>query len=569
MKKIIIILIALTVLIFGAAILFINPILNSAKPQILDKITEVLKTKVTVGDIEVSIFPKPRFILKDLVVGDAGEYKQVVVKEFSIFVSTKEIFSGIVSVSSVSLFGADVPIFKKNDGTLLVGSYPINSKKAVSETVSENDQAERQINPPIDSNTTAANNETLNLKISEVNIKDLKVFYKEESGLDFNINKLDLTAIDDTKENYNVKSNIQLEDNDQINITGLVSKDIIFKGIKSEGKLDLDINIDVANNIKNLLVKLKQKMSYEGDLNKILCKVTKQEQLLLNLSCSGTDTGNIRGTKLSIDDIKAVLDLSPASNNNLENLKITLADSTIESQVTGLGKESQNALVKIKNLDIGTIFNLTPDGQGKELPVTGTISSVQATAIGQPKPKGTYDVSLLNVSIKKLNIFKNVFNTLETIPVVGAQIMASLPGAYKAMLISDSTELSSILLKGDYKDKDTNISFLEANSKGFKIKGTGQVVSNNITLNLNFIILPELVTALEAASNEVTKLKSEDGSILIPIKITKNGDAGASVSVDISRLLKTVAGNQLKESATKALDKVAPGLGGVLNGFLN
>ncbi len=567
MKKVIFTLITLVVLIIVASIVFINPILNSAKPQILEKITEVLKTKVTVGDIEVSIFPKPRFILKDLLVGEAGEYKQVVVKEFSIFVSTKEILSGIVSVSSVSLLGADVPILKKNDGTLLVGSYPINSKKVVSETASNSGQTERHITSTNDFNTSKKDN--LNLKISEVNIKDLKVSYKEESGLDFNVNKLDLTAIDDTKENYNVNSNIQLEDNDKISVTGLVSKDIIFKGIKSEGKLDLDVSIDVANNIKNLLAKLKQKMSYEGDLNKILCKVSKQEQLLLNLSCSGTDIGNIRGTKLSIDDIKAAFDLSPDANNNLENLKITLADSTIESQVTGLGKESQNALVKIKNLDIDTIFKLTPDGEGKELPVTGTISNVQATAIGQPKPKGTYDVSLANISIKKLNIFKNVFNTLETIPVVGPQIIASLPDAYKAMLISDSTELSSILLKGDYKDKDTNVTFIEANSRGFKIKGSGQVVSNNISMNLNFIIMPELVIVLETASKEVTKLKSEDGSILIPIKITKNGDATASVSVDISKLLKTVAGNQLKESATKALDKVAPGLGGVLNGFLN
>ena len=59
-------------------------------------------------------------------------------------------------------------------------------------------------------------------------------------------------------------------------------------------------------------------------------------------------------------------------------------------------------------------------------------------------------------------------------------------------------------------------------------------------------------------------LLDSNNQIEIPLIITKSNNTFL-VLPDVSKLGKSALGNTIKNSATKALDKVAPGIGGVLD----
>jgi len=164
------------------------------------------------------------------------------------------------------------------------------------------------------------------------------------------------------------------------------------------------------------------------------------------------------------------------------------------------------------------------------------------------------------------NILKQVFEKIDTIPGLGVAALSYVPERYRPIVQSDSTQFRSIEVDAAMESGTARINDFTLANELYILSGQGTIVpGGDINLSTQLKLTPLLAESIVLREPKAKLLLDSNKNIVIPVVIRKSGDGPVIALPDVSRLLKMGAKNTAKEAATKALDKVAPGLGGALD----
>ena len=295
-----------------------------------------------------------------------------------------------------------------------------------------------------------------------------------------------------------------------------------------------------------------------------------------NAARSGGATVNIeRGVLAGLPLAAAKISADFTLNESNQPQSVVLKPSTLGifggslSLQGGLQGDSVTTQARATGLDLSKIMAMTSPG-GK-VKITGTLKSLNADLRGAKSSfatsvSGPIKAAASEGAISGVNILKQVFEKIDTIPGLGVAALSYVPERYRSIVQSDSTQFRSMDLDATMESGTARINDFTLANELYILSGQGTVVpGGSINLTTQLKLTPVLAESIVLREPRAKLLLDSNNNIVIPVVIRKNGDGPIIALPDVSRLLKMGAKNTAKEAASKALDKVAPGLGGALN----
>ena len=559
LKKLIYVLIGLVLILFIGLQFLINPILEKAKPILISKISSAIGSEVEIGKLEASVFPSPKFLLENLTIGPKD--KGVSLGHASLSISISEALKGIVTLSSVKVSNVKLNATMGTDGSFNIDGLNLkkpesNNKPAVkAEAKSENEEP---------NSNQEAKAETVKLEIDKINVNDVVLNIlnqKTNSTLLVSLNDLALVR---ESEKGKLDLNLKIGSLGTVSINGGLPT---FKLEPNNFKAFNGSLVSKFSSFDEVLTfvgtpKEKAPVSnFNIVLNILLPKIGIKD---LQLNFAGNHI------KSSGTENELLYSLEPPKGYTINNLLLELASGSIGLKGKGIENSPQAFSVQGQNLDLTELLKFAPNDSTKKAPIQGKLSNLTTDiTMDKDSKSGNFSVTLAPFSVLGLNIFKKVSDALEVFPGLGVSLASSLPQAYAAVLLSQNSEFQNIKVDGRLLNSKITLSNLQANSKGYSLNGKGVLNNGEMDLGLSLIISSDLVSAIEKSQPKIATIKNSDGTIVIPLQIKKSADGSPVVLPDIENLMKQQVGIQLKNNAKKALDKVSPGLGGLVDGLLN
>lgn len=655
MKKILISIFVLILVVVGGALIFINPILERAKPSLLSSLQGIVGVPIDVKEIEVSILPRPGFVLKEVSTGE-GQLKNEI-EEASVYVALNSLFKGEIVIDSFSLQGGRLKAIRNKAGKFIFlkgeakDSDTTHNSKDNSEVV-KNDAAhapeieKKSSKLPIKITKAEVGNlsfelfdeaKDVTLKIDDVvlnakeNNLDIDIDTKVTAGTDvFKVNArllesdlnkikadIDFSVVDINKWvsvfvkevlpaslEGGLRGTLQYNKDGAISSLSMVRLDLNPLGIKFKEFLDKKVGQSFDIEVEQFPI------GAEIDLSALQVKLKgfnlKGDKLLFSPVAKSLNHLGLN-VDLNIDELKdsvPMLGQYPLSGKfnvksgeanallldfggffNGGGLKIEgvvnkfMGDIDVSPLLVSIGANGKvnvsfkQSTLGVKSIDVKVqdtqIKDLLAFSEGtKSLPLSGILSQTSVKLSGEKAMLGPYDVNVKDFTIVGFNLFTKVLDALEKIPGLKESIVVAIPESYRSVLLGENSSFSTTKVNGTLNGSDVVIASLFAQSKGYHIEGKGGMKAGDLDLDLDFVIEKELVGVLEARSSNITKFKGLDGTILIPLTISKSKDGKPLVYPNIEKLLKSQATAQVREVGKKALDKIKPGLGGLVEGFL-
>jgi len=390
--------------------------------------------------------------------------------------------------------------------------------------------------------------------------------------------------------------------------------DIDPKGLPKAGSLDATINVnnksdslltkvklkfadqelnleatleDLKNKVFNVLVSLpminlppllsiavpENTPDYKGGLNNLDCSLnSKGADQNLAFKCSSKES-KIEDVPITINTLQGEIAQASEKSFELSEGNISLGKGSIlikaRTKDTPNGEKSFSSSLKSNNLSIKDLLSLSPP-EKRDLSLSGLIDEVNATVNGVTGDKnstnGTFKAGINDFTIGEYNFLKDLFKALESIP--GLDLSEVVPEGYKDVFVGENTRFERLATEGSIKGETIQLSSLLAKAKGYKVEGRGSLSAENINLDIQVIIDQDLVSKLILKKPKIERFKENDGTIVLPLTLRKSGGSRPVITPDIKRLMKQQAGAEIKAKAEKALDKIKPGLGDALGGFL-
>jgi len=225
-------------------------------------------------------------------------------------------------------------------------------------------------------------------------------------------------------------------------------------------------------------------------------------------------------------------------------------------------------------IDLGRLLALS----AKQPPyaVAGRLSKVNANYKGslanlKQDLAATFSVGVLKGEIIGINLIGGVFQKLGSLPGVRDSLLSLVPEKYRALVsATNSTAFDSLVVDGSLNN-GTEITLSKADLiySAFMILGSGRAsTQGSLDLKTQMKITKAVTESMVANNNKLELLLDKDENLTFPLLISK-GDGPVVVLPDISELGKNALRNSAKDAASKALDKVAPGLGNGASKLLN
>jgi hypothetical protein len=163
----------------------INPIIEKLRPQIVSKITEVVKQPVELGKFDVSIFPNPGIEISDVTIQD-GTSKQAAARVRSLFLKTglSGLLKGKVTVNTLSISDALVSVKKRKDGGIYLGDFPLTpteGKKNTKVAAENSKDSTVKSTQPKDSPKNEKSDASVNFKVENISIDGLTLKWEDNS----------------------------------------------------------------------------------------------------------------------------------------------------------------------------------------------------------------------------------------------------------------------------------------------------------------------------------------------------------------------------------------------------
>lgn len=280
----------------------------------------------------------------------------------------------------------------------------------------------------------------------------------------------------------------------------------------------------------------------------------------LALSLAGAQFGDIVLAKANIKT-----EISP-STLTLEPSDLGIFNGRLRLQGS-LARDTGQALqlaLQGGGLDASQISRLALSGSS--ISVRGTIADVGLTLSGSmnnlsSSASGQMKLLLENGAIVGVNVLKETLGKVNNIPGLGAAMVSYVPPSAQPVLTADETPFDLVQAAGSITHGTLHLSNFSLKHSLYLITGSGSIAPNgDMKLNTQLRLTPLLAKDMVLKQPQLKLLMDREQNITIPVVISRN-NGSTLVLPDASQLLKNAAGNTAKETATRALEKVAPGLG--------
>lgn len=585
-KKILITLSILAIIVIAVIIYALsnaNSIITKYKPQIEETLSNTLNTKVTLGELDVSIFPKTKIHIDKLELKKNADSKGFILNNFNLVIKLLPVLlEQKLVISELLIDKPNIEFIQTKDGIQIAGLEQTPSsdnkqenKKQEQKPVKEKNKAQASISSPI------------GLALESFSLVDANIVLNNKTN--------------NTKqhiENLNINSALNFEGDTAI-LSSLKGSAKLLKQFNlnlNAEKISISLN-ELLSSIKNLNIDLdKNSININSDINlkslsgKGLIKINNLEHVAGPINISGGSGSlpfklNKGSINISTDNLKFLLNQSPiaiklnadANENNatLNSLFINSFGGTTNLSGNLNLKNSQafNGNFSVKSISIeDAIKTVMPD---LPLTLTGNVEQLNGKINGNLASKdlinslkGNLSILIKDGELKGSNIAGKVLTSLSEIPFIKGAPLDSLTPEERKIAQSPNTALEA--LSGDFNLNgskiDTNNLFLK--STLFDLKGNGFLdLNNDCKFDSDIIFSQAISTSLGKAAKEVRTLLNKEGRLNVPL-ILRGKLSKLLILPNIEKLIEQGAKAVVKEKANKAIgDFLKKKTGGKLDLF--
>lgn len=285
----------------------------------------------------------------------------------------------------------------------------------------------------------------------------------------------------------------------------------------------------------------------------------------------GLESGTL--SELPIGPTKLSLDVALDEQNKprtatLQPSTLQLFGGSISVQGALQNGNAVTAQVKASGLDIAKVVAFaSPDAKVK---ATGTLSSFSLQLAGPLEgfgahARGPLALEATKGTIEGFNLLAQTLGKIDQIPGLGQALLAFVPEKHRPLLQVNSTPFDRLSVSSQLAGRDVSLQSVQLVHSLYSVNGNGKIeASGDLDISAQLALSEQLTGGMVEKEQKLRLLLDSSRSMVIPVVIKRSGGLFV-VLPDVTNLGKRALGNTAKDAASKALDKVAPGLGGALD----
>lgn len=186
-----------------------------------------------------------------------------------------------------------------------------------------------------------------------------------------------------------------------------------------------------------------------------------------------------------------------------------------------------------------------------------------------PSLQGPVDLAVGKGAIEGFNLFGKTLLGMGVIPGLGSAISSYVPEEHRALLEADNTAYDSLVLKGKLGGGEFSILTAQLTHPLYLVsaKGTYQLNAQGMKLDAEMRLTKAIADKMVLSEPKLKLLQDSNGQIVIPIVISQRDGGSIRVLPDTEDLAKRALKSTAKEAASRAIDRLAPGAGKMLEGL--
>lgn len=625
MKKKLAIFAAIIVLLFGGLLGFAaynaNSIIAKYKPSLEKIASDAVGSKVSLGDLQVSVFPNTRLVADKFSVG-GGDGEGLTLNNLTLMLRLFPLLSGKLDITTLSLDSPSITILKDASGISIVGLPKKDAKAAAPADKTKNSKGPKEKKP------AAAPSVPIDLNLDTFKLTNAKILFKDAvAGKDYDV-------VVDVESGFGIESNkVRLSD---LSVNGKALSTIDF-GLDSdlsyqlkEGKLDLTkmaasflgnvINLTGQVDSKNLSgtidIDSKTGVTLEsfGPIFDIFAPTLKAFNMTgsakpalktsfgpggafkadgkIALSGMGLDVATIpvrdlqgsllieanqalqkltsEGLQVSVRKELLTIALEAAAEKNkakVNKIAIKGFGGTINSDASVTLNDKKPFVTKatVNGVHIEKLISAVKP----EVPLTivGTMDSLTLNMSGAVAPnlmqslRGTAKINMTDGELKGVNLAGKILKAVVDLPFLSGSLYDSVPASERAELESSNTKIRSLTGDVTISGPSLRTKNLLLISNLFQLEGAG-TVGFNATVDLDATIRfnTALSEKMALSVKELKALKDREGRIAFPLRL-KGQVPSILVYPDVKKILKAGVQKKLEDKAGDLLGKALGGEG--------
>ena len=540
LKKLLIFVVVVIILGIGISIYAIknaNSIIAKYKPEIEATLSKTLKADVTLGELDVKIFPNTFININELKITTDPKSKGLTLKDFIVDIALLPLLKKTLDIQKISILNPIITLIKDSNGIFIDG-LPKPEKLP-----KENKQsAEKQAKSKLDNESKLPNNISVNLEKFALEDAVIK-FYDKATNKLFEVKDLNVNSSVELKENL-IKITelfVSLNANQQAELA-ISSKNLQFN--LDNFQLEGDIGIDKLN----AQVPMAKIDSVKGSIN-IIANLKEQQSKIDNLSFNINNSKVIISnlTKMNQKSINSSYDLS-AFAGKISGAAELFHTSKKQNFTSNLSLSNIQIAEVSKALVLKSPLHISGLLESFSLNLTGNLPSLPKSISGSGK------LLLKDGEIKGENIAGKVLSQVKDLPFIAGSLLDAVPEKLRGEIEGEDTPIRSLDSNFTIENSTLNIKDMNLVSTIFSLTANGTIgFDQNLNLNSKITFNSEFSKALIVKVKEVQKLLNDKGELVLPLKITGKIPK-LFILPDIKELIKQGATKEIEDKVNKKID---------------
>ncbi len=269
------------------------------------------------------------------------------------------------------------------------------------------------------------------------------------------------------------------------------------------------------------------------------------------------------GEPLALADINGRIELTKEATV-LQPTKVGLFGGTATVQGSFSNEKTIAAQVMGAGIDLKQLTAYASPG-GK-VAMTGTLTKLEFRGSGPAADfggqlSGSIGAEAVKGTIEGFNVLGQTLGKINKIPGLGATLLALIPEKHRPIVEADSTSFDKLTIGAVMSGKNIKLTNVRLDHSLYAVTGEGEIKADgDMTVNAQLRLTENLAGGMLEKERKLSLLLDPARSLVIPVVIARKGGIWV-VLPDVTHLGKLALQNSATDAASRALEKVAPGLG--------
>lgn len=555
MKKILIIGLLIIILVIGAvfgyAITNAGKLARQFKPALEKAASQALQSKVTLGNLDVAVFPEAKIIVdKFNIVRAKSKSEGLNLNNLTLHIELLQLLSGTLSISKLSLDKPEITVIKSAEGIYLEGLPKSAKKPAPQKTPPAKDKQPAK---------SAELPEGLSLELKEFALSAASILFKEQtSNQEYRLSPI------------NIDSSISLKGN-------LVNLEQFVASVGLLGKANLEIKTSESDfDVKTSTLKLgKLAINLAGGLDLAdfgapikPCQITDLQGVFNVLASKEKQTLNASELSFKLNGRPISLAWSVVNDAHklkLDSLKLRAfsGELTAFTDLATTGLQPFSTKLEISGINVAEV--LTTLNPGSKAIIKGTLEKTSVNLAGSlgsgtnllKSLTGQIELLLKDGALEGTNIGGQTLRNLKDLPFLKESLWNQIPKEFQGDLQGKSTVIKSLSGSFDLRSAVLNTKKLLLESTLFDLTGSGNIHLQpqvKIDLGSDIIFSRVFSLALVAKVKDLEYGLNADKRLVLPLAISGTPPT-LTVVPDAKKLIKATAKKAAAKEAGKLLNR--------------